>query len=200
METTFLLQKLENYQVFLASQSPRRQELLSQLGIKFGICDSDVNEDMPHDLSMYELAKHLAMQKAESVFQRYSHLENAIVIGGDTIVVVDGEIMGKPAVRMDAFRMLQKLSGKTHSVISGLCVKSKTKTLSAYDEAKVSFDHLSEADIAFYVDTFMPYDKAGAYGIQEWIGCRGNTHIDGSFFTIMGFPTHLLWKMLEEIV
>lgn len=196
----FLLQELENYQIFLASQSPRRQELLSQLGVKFAISDSFVNETIPDDLGVYDLAKHLAKQKAEAVYQKNKPIENLISIGGDTIVVVEDEIMGKPAVRSDAFRMLKKLSGKTHSVISGLCVISTEKTLTCYDEATVTFADLSDEDIAYYVDTYMPYDKAGAYGIQEWIGCRGITHIKGSFFTIMGFPTHLLWKMLEEIV
>jgi septum formation protein len=108
--------------------------------------------------------------------------------------------MGKPLDRSDAVRMLKTLSGKTHSVISGLCVKSNTKTLTTYDEAKVSFSELSEDDIVYYVDKYKPYDKAGAYGIQEWIGNRGIERIEGSFFTVMGLPTHLVWKMLERLL
>lgn len=196
----FLLEKLKKYHLVLASKSPRRQELLSQMGITFSVCDSFVDEYVCQNVSTYKLAQSLAQQKAEAVFELYKNQENIIVIGGDTIVVLDGEIMGKPAVRMDAFSMLKKLSGKTHSVISGLCVKSNTKTLTTYDEAKVSFSELSADDLTYYVDHYAPYDKAGAYGIQEWIGFRGIEHIEGSFFTIMGLPTHVLWKMLERLL
>lgn len=196
----FLLDILKNYKIVLASKSPRRQELLSNMGMQFTVCDSFVDETIPPDTSIYDTAKLLARQKAEAVFELYRNQENIIVIGGDTIVTYKKEIMGKPLDRSDAVRMLKKLSGKTHSVISGLCVKSNTKTLTAYDEAKVSFSELSEDDIVYYVDKYKPYDKAGAYGIQEWIGYRGIERIEGSFFTVMGLPTHLLWKMLERLL
>jgi len=200
METTFLLRKLEKFNVLLASKSPRRQELLAQLGISFAVCNSFVNETVPQGLSVHDTAQYLAQQKAEAVFAMYKKQKELIVIGGDTLVTLDNEIMGKPANRKEAFRMLKKLSGKQHAVISGISVVTHKKILTKYDEALVSFNDLSDEDICYYVDKFMPYDKAGAYGIQEWIGCRGIRKIEGSFFTIMGFPTHLVWNMLEEII
>ena len=176
----FLLEKLKKYHLVLASKSPRRQELLSQMGITFSVCDSFVDEYVCQNVSTYKLAQSLAQQKAEAVFELYKNQENIIVIGGDTIVTHKEEIMGKPLDRSDAIRMLKILSGKQHSVISGLCVILH--------------------DLTYYVDHYAPYDKAGAYGIQEWIGFRGIEHIEGSFFTIMGLPTHVLWQMLERLL
>lgn len=195
-----LLQQLEAYKIILGSKSPRRQELLSQLGITFSVCDSFVNETIPQGLSMQETAQYLAQQKAETVYKMYKNKKNIIVIGGDTIVAVEDECMGKPANRKEAFRMLRKLSGKKHIVISGVSMVSSKKIITDFDQAWVTFDELSDEDIEYYVDTFMPYDKAGAYGIQEWIGCRAISQIEGSYFTIMGFPTHLIWRMLETMV
>ncbi|HOF17061.1 MAG TPA: Maf family protein [Bacteroidales bacterium] len=195
-----LLKDLADYKIVLASLSPRRQELLSQLGIVFSVCDSHTNETNPKGLSVYETVQYLAQQKAEIVFKSYKKQQNVIVIAGDTIVSIDGEIMGKPKDRKDACRMLRKLSGKKHLVLSGVSVVAYKKTLTRYDEAWVTFDDLTDEEIVYYVDKYMPYDKAGAYGIQEWIGCRAVSKIEGSFFTIMGFPTHLIWKMLEEII
>lgn len=196
----FLLDRLNNYKIVLASKSPRRQELLSDMGLQFTVCDSFVDETIPPDTSIYDTAKLLARQKAEAVFELYKNQENIIVIGGDTIVTYKGEIMGKPIDRNDAKRMLKLLSGKKHCVISALCVIINGKVFSGYDEAKVSFSELSADDLTYYVDHYAPYDKAGAYGIQEWIGFRGIEHIEGSFFTIMGLPTHVLWQMLERLL
>ncbi|MDD2622960.1 MAG: Maf family protein [Bacteroidales bacterium] len=196
----FLLEKLKKYHLVLASKSPRRQELLSQMGITFSVCDSFVDEYVCQNVSTYKLAQSLAQQKAEAVFELYKNQENIIVIGGDTIVTHKEEIMGKPLDRSDAIRMLKILSGKQHSVISGLCVILHGQIHTAYDEAKVSFSELSADDLTYYVDHYAPYDKAGAYGIQEWIGFRGIEHIEGSFFTIMGLPTHVLWQMLERLL
>lgn len=194
----FLLDRLNNYKIVLASKSPRRQELLSDMGLQFTVCDSFVDETIPPDTSIYDTAKLLARQKAEAVFELYKNQENIIVIGGDTIVTYKGEIMGKPIDRNDAKRMLKLLSGKKHCVISALCVIINGKVFSGYDEAIVSFSELSEDDLNFYIDNYAPYDKAGAYGIQEWIGYRGIEKIEGSFFTVMGLPTHLLWKTLRK--
>ena len=195
-----ILQDLSTYEVVLASQSPRRQELLSKLDIEFRVFDSKMKEDVPSGLPVQEIASQLARQKADFVFQSYKSDKPLIVIGGDTIVTLDNQIMGKPVDRTDAIRMLNILSGKRHFVISGLCVMTESKTLVDYDEAQVTFHNLPEDDILYYVDNYNPYDKAGAYGIQEWIGYRGIERIEGSFYTVMGFPTHLLWNMLERAV
>lgn len=194
----FLLDILKNYKIVLASKSPRRQELLSDMGLQFTVCDSFVDETIPPDTSIYETAKFLARQKAEAVFELYRNQENIIVIGGDTIVTYKGEIMGKPLDRSDAIRMLKILSGKQHSVISGLCIIVNGKVYCDCDEAMVRFSELSDDELIYYIDNYAPYDKAGAYGIQEWIGYRGMERIEGSFFTVMGLPTHLLWEMLKK--
>ncbi len=195
-----LLKDLENYQVVLASLSPRRQELLSQLGIAYTVCNSYVSEIVPQGLTIYETVQYLAQQKAEIALESYKKQKDLIIIAGDTIVSINNEIMGKPTDRKDAFYMLKQLSGKKHLVLTGISVVTHNKTLTAYDEAWVTFDDLTDNEIIYYLDKYMPYDKAGAYGIQEWIGCRAVTNIEGSFFTVMGFPTHLVWKMLEEVI
>ncbi|NLJ83253.1 MAG: septum formation protein Maf [Bacteroidales bacterium] len=195
----FLLSKLEKYNVILASKSPRRQELLSQLGVRFTVCDSFINETVPQGLTHQETAQYLAQQKAEEAYYMFKNKKNLLVIGGDTIVTLNDIIMGKPNNRKQAMDMLRNLSGESHQVISGVSMVTKNKTITNYDETTVLFESLSDEDILYYVDKYMPYDKAGAYGIQEWIGCRGVKSIEGSYFTVMGMPTNLIWSMLHEV-
>jgi septum formation protein len=167
------------------------------MGLQFTTHQSKIDEDIPMGVPLEKLAEHFAKSKAEDVAQYYIH--NAIVIGGDTIVLLDEELLEKPQNEEDAFEMLRKLSGKTHRVISAVCLIHKDKTLIYSDTAKVSFDKLRQEEIGFYIDKYKPFDKAGSYGIQEWIGCIGINRIEGSFYTVMGLPTHLLWGMLGQI-
>ena len=200
-----LLDKLQAYNVVLASQSPRRQELLAGMGVTFSVLKCDEPERIQSDWTPDEVVRQLAWQKASSVFKTLAHqpLEAGkpyLVIGGDTIVVVDGHILGKPSDRCEAERMLRLLSGRSHEVYSGLCVKRDGRELLACDSAVVTFDELGVEEICYYIDHCRPFDKAGSYGVQEWIGYRGITKLDGSFYTVMGLPTHLLWQMLLNVV
>ena len=193
-----LLEKLKYFQIILASHSPRREELLSKMRLQFLVEQSDVSEDIPIGVPLEKLAEHFAKRKAEDVAQYY--MRNTIVIGGDTTVFLENELLEKPQTEIEAIEMLKSLSGKTHKVISGVSVVLNNKTLVYSDTAKVSFDKLRDDEIYFYVNKYAPFDKAGGYGIQEWIGCIGINHIEGSFNTVMGLPTHLLWDMLKQII
>ena len=191
------LTMLNQFQIVLASQSPRRKELLMNMGLQFTVHPSSINEEIPMGIPLENLAQHLAKCKAEDVAQYY--INNTIVIGSDTTVLLDNELLEKPQNKEEAFDMLKRLSGKTHEVISAICVIHNNKTWCCSDTAKVSFDTLQEDEINFYIDKYAPFDKAGGYGIQEWIGCIGINHIEGSFYTVMGLPTHLLWNVLKQI-
>lgn len=200
-----LLEKLKDYRIVLASKSPRRQELFKGMGIAFEVCQSDEEERLSPDWTPEEAVQQLAAQKAETVFRRLASetsggagVRPLLVIGGDTVVVQDGCILGKPRGREEAVRMLRGLSGRTHTVHSGLCVMTAEKCLLACDSTEVTFASLSEEEINYYLDTYAPYDKAGAYGIQEWIGLTGISCIKGSFYGVMGLPTFTLWKLLQQ--
>jgi len=187
--------------VVLASKSPRRQELLRGMGVDFEIFDSETDERISPEWTPIEVVQQLSSRKADAVFDRLvpESGKPLLVIGGDTIVVVEGRLLGKPHDPADAERMLRTLSGRTHFVYSGLCVRTPFQRLVNYDVAKVTFAPLPDEDIAYYVAHFHPMDKAGAYGVQEWIGYRGISRLDGSFYNVMGLPTHLLWMMLEQL-
>jgi len=192
------LDTINQFSIVLASQSPRREKLLSDMGLKFKIHPSNIDEEIHTGVPFDKLAEYFAQRKAEDVAQYYIH--NTIVIGCDTTVLLDNELLEKPQNREEAIDMLKLLSGKTHKVISAICVIHKHKTLVYSDTAKVSFDRLREEEINYYIDTYAPFDKAGGYGIQEWIGYIGINHIEGSFYTVMGLPTHLLWNVLKQAV
>ena len=194
-----LLNKLKEYTIVLASQSPRRKELLKGMGLNFVIEKPVTNEKNPSKLSSVQLVEYLALQKAKAVSSLYD-LENSIVIGGDTIVCMDDIVMGKPKTKEDAGNMLNQLSGKKHIVISGLCLIHKHKIAYDHDITHVCFNELSSKEIDYYIKKYEPFDKAGAYGIQEWIGYIGINRIEGSYYNVMGLPTHLLWNMLEEVL
>lgn len=189
------LQNLEHYEVILASKSPRRQQLLSDLGLKFTVQSTDVPEEFPAGLGMTEIPVFLAELKAEA-FRPYLK-NNQLVITADTIVWLDGEVLGKPTDYEDGFRMLKGLSGKKHEVITGVCLLSTEKKVSFYALTDVWFKSLSDEEIHYYLENYRPYDKAGAYGIQEWIGYVAINRIEGSFYNVMGLPIQSLYEHLK---
>jgi len=188
-----LQEKYNDYQIILASNSPRRKQFLSDLGLTFNVKPANVNEEYPSQLQGKDIALYIAQQKA-SVFNDLN--TNEVVITCDTIVWIDDEALGKPKNSTDAKQMLQKLSGKTHEVISAVCIKSNQKEKLFYDVTQVTFNTLNSLDIDYYVDTFKPFDKAGSYGIQEWIGLIGIEKINGSYTNVVGMPMEKLYKEL----
>jgi septum formation protein len=181
--------------LILASNSPRRQQLLRQLGIPFKVEVRPTDERFPSDMPVAEVPAFLARQKAE---QFRADVGDALVLCADTVVVVDNDILNKPAGAEEAARMLRRLSGRAHQVITGLCLWSADDVVTDTDTATVVFKTLEEAEIAHYISTFQPFDKAGAYGIQEWIGMIGVDRIEGSFYTIMGLPVHRVYQLLKN--
>jgi septum formation protein len=189
------LQNLEKYEIILASKSPRRQQLLGDLGLKFSVQSMDVPEEFPEYLGMNEVPVYLAELKAEAF--RPQLKDNQLVITADTIVWLDGQVLNKPVDYADGFRMLNDLSGKKHQVITGVCLLSKKKKVSFHTLTDVWFKPLSHEEIHYYLEQYKPYDKAGAYGIQEWIGYIGIYRIEGSFFNVMGLPVQSVYEHLK---
>ncbi len=182
--------------VILASNSPRRRELLKGLDIPFEVrVLEDVSENYPDYIKVDDIAEFIAKQKSIP----YTEIVEAddVVITADTVVVVDNNVLGKPANREEAIKMLQRLSGKTHKVITGVCFTSKHKQHSFSVTTKVTFKMLTIDEITYYIDTYLPFDKAGAYGIQEWIGYIGVTNISGSYFNVVGFPVQRIYSELQ---
>ena len=193
-----LLTKLQPYKIFLASQSPRRRELLTGMGVEFEVMKTDVEETYDPSWSPEEIVMHLSRLKLSPIdMSQYD--PKTIFITCDTIVVVNGQIIGKPQDKADAVRMLNMLSGNTHTVYSGLTVATPEKSLTDYRATEVVFETLSDEMIQYYIDTYKPFDKAGSYGVQEWIGRVGIREVKGSFYNVMGLPTRLLWQLLEAI-
>ncbi len=194
-----LLDELKNYKIYLASKSPRRRELLADMGIDYELLSAEVEESYDPSMPPAEVVQYLSRLKLSAVdFSQYP--ANTIFIACDTIVVADGQILGKPKDDEEALQMLRQLSGHTHTVLSGLTVATSARMLTDYRSSEVVFAELSEAEIEYYVRQYRPLDKAGAYGVQEWIGCVGISSINGSFYNVMGLPTRLLWMMLEKLV
>ena len=181
-------------ELLLASKSPRRRELIAQLGYKYQIIDNDAPEDFPPHLKAEEIPVFLAKQKAN--FNKLSLGQNQVAIFADTIVWCKDEVLNKPENYEEAKKMLQKLSGKSHQVISGVCLKSHHKEESFFDITTVYFKPLLENEIDYYIKNYKPYDKAGAYGIQEWIGFIGVEKIEGSYFNVVGLPIQKLYQKL----
>jgi len=187
------------YDIILASKSPRRSELLNQIGIKFKVLVSEkeeiVTSNIPSDVVM-----ELSLQKALDVKEMYEaseHDDKYIIIGADTVVAIDDKILGKPKDADDARRMLCMISGKKHSVVTGVTIMTKEKSKTFSVTSKVSFDVLDEDEINYYVNNYKPMDKAGSYGVQEWIGYIGVNYVEGSYFNVMGLPTQKLYQMLK---
>ncbi len=183
----------ENKRIILASQSPRRQEILRGAGIDFTIRVVDFDETYTADIPVREVAVFLAEKKAK----HFPHLsKEEILITADTTVVINDTILGKPANEEEATLMLRTLSGKTHEVITGVVIKDPNRVVSFSDTTRVSFRELTDTDIAYYLDNYKPFDKAGGYGVQEWIGMIGISWIDGSFYNVMGLPIHKVYETL----
>jgi len=185
-----------NHKIILGSQSPRRKELLAGLDVSFDIRIANIVEDFPADLAIPEIAEFIAKKKLDELFKTAK--KNELIICSDTIVVLNEEILGKPIDRQEAKEMLRKLSGNTHVVITGVAMGDNTKQISFSDQTAVTFKILSETEIDYYLDNYKPYDKAGSYGVQEWIGMMGITKMEGSYFTVMGLPIHLVYSELNN--
>jgi septum formation protein len=192
-------EKINNYHIILASRSPRRQYLLKEVGINFEVIVRDVEEIWPPDLYREEIPRYLCKLKA-AAFDMAEFTDNTIIITADTMVLLNDQVVGKPVDRDDAIDILKRLSGNKHEVITGVCLKGKNKESVFHVESDVYFRCFSDAEIEWYVDHYQPYDKAGAYGIQEWIGYVGIEKINGSFFNVMGLPTQRLYVELCKFI
>ena len=193
-----MLENLKKYRVILASNSPRRKELLSGLGIDYEVKTlPDVDESYPDGLSGEEIAKHIARGKAEA----YRSLIQAdeLVITADTIVWLDGTVMGKPKDEEEAKDMLMRLSGKTHQVITGVCLTTDSTQKTFATVTDVTFATLTDEEVDYYVTRYQPMDKAGSYGVQEWIGFVGVENLSGSYFNVMGLPIQRLYTELKKL-
>lgn len=193
-----LLDILKNYKVYLCSKSPRRHELLAGMGIDFEYLPTNVVEKHPDTDNPVEVAEYLSQLKLSPV-KMEDYPKNTIFIACDTIVVLGNEILEKPKDEADAMTMIRELSSKSHTVISGLTVATPERSITSHRKTEVRFSQLSNEEIRYYVQQYKPYDKAGAYGVQEWIGYIGIEAINGSFYNVMGLPTKLLWEMLKEV-
>ena len=192
-----MLDNLKKYNIVLASKSPRRQELLKGIGVDFSILTKEVDESFSSKLPLIDVAPFLSLKKAKA-FEDAELPENYMVITADTVVIVENEILGKPKDRNDAVCMLNLLSGKVHKVVTGVTVHTKDKTKTFSVTSKVTFESLDNQEVNYYIDNFKPYDKAGAYGVQEWIGYCGVSNVEGSYFNVMGLPTQKLYKVLKD--
>lgn len=186
----------DRYHIILASNSPRRKELLAGLDIPFDVRVIDgIDESFPHDLLTKDIAGYIAKKKADAYQQTMAADE--LIITADTIVILGQKVMGKPKDAAEAVGMLQELSGHTHQVITGVCLTTKEKQVSFSVETDVTFKTLTDEEIHYYVEHYRPFDKAGAYGIQEWIGHVGVTGMNGSYFNVMGLPVQRIYEALR---
>lgn len=193
-----MLDNLNKYNIILASNSPRRRELLSGLGIKYEVkVIKGIDESYPENLKGEDIPLFISRAKASAYIPLIN--KNDLVITADTIVYADGEVLGKPKDKDDAVRMLKILSGHTHQVMTGVSITTHDFQKSFVSTSDVTFDNLSDEEINFYIDNYKPYDKAGAYGIQEWIGFIGVSGIRGSYFNVMGLPVQRLYKELCNV-
>ena len=193
-----IIEELDKYIYILASHSPRRQQLLHELGLRFEVVTRDWTENYPADLKGEEIALFVANEKAKAFNSEVK--DNEIVITADTIVWCNNKVLDKPAGKEDARRILREISGNTHEVITGVCLLSKKKQTSFCSSTKVTFTELSDEEINFYISKYSPYDKAGAYGIQEWIGIAACSRIEGSYFNVMGLPVEQVYHELQEFI
>lgn len=184
------------HKIILASQSPRRRQILQEAGVNFESRSKDTSEDFSPTLPRAEVPVYLSKKKADAFFPDLK--ENELLITADTVVIIDNEILNKPADRNEAIKMLQKISGRMHEVVTGVSLTTLGKQISFSDLTKVYFLPLAQADIEYYVDQHKPFDKAGSYGIQEYIGYIGIEKIEGSFFNVMGLPIHRVVQELRK--
>ncbi len=191
--------KLQDYRVILASQSPRRKELLTGLGIDFEVMPLSVDEFYPNNLKGENIALYLSELKAKA-FVFDNEYQNVLLITADTIVWLDGEVLPKPKDYNDAVRILTKLSGRVHKVITGVTLRTKEKMHSFHSTTKVWFKELTKEEIDHYINNYKPFDKAGAYGIQEWIGYIGIEKIEGSYFNVVGLPVQRVYVEILNFI
>lgn len=190
-----MLENLNKYNIVLASNSPRRRELLAKLGIDFEVrVLPDIEECYPEGLQAHDIPLYIAAEKAQANKSQMG--KDDLIITADTVVICDGKVLGKPADAAEAHHMLSMLSGKTHQVVTGVCMMSAERQRKFAVTTDVTFKELSAEETDYYIDKYQPYDKAGAYGIQEWIGYIGVTGISGSFFNVMGLPVQRVYKEL----
>ncbi|RHL10435.1 MULTISPECIES: Maf-like protein [Bacteroides] len=193
-----MLDNLKKYKVILASNSPRRKELLAGLGVDYEVRTlPDVDESYPDTLQGADIPLYIAKEKADAYVAMMQPGE--LMITADTIVWLDGKVLGKPRDREDALQMLRTMSGRTHEVFTGVCITTTDWQRSFTAQTEVRFATLSEEEIAYYVDNFQPMDKAGAYGVQEWIGFIGVENISGSYYNIMGLPVQRIYNELKRL-
>jgi len=189
---------MKDYHIILASNSPRRRELLAGLGLDFEVrVLRGVDELYPATLPVDEVAEYIAAEKAAAYHS--TMLANELIVTADTVVICDDEVLGKPVDEVDACRMLRQLSGKTHHVVTGVCLTTKTAQRRFSVTTEVTFKALTDEEIHYYVDTYRPLDKAGAYGIQEWIGYIGCTGLKGSYYNVMGLPVQRIYSELQQL-
>ena len=186
----------KKYEITLASNSPRRKELLTKIISLFKVESKEVEEIYPNNLQGGEIATYLSQLKSKP----FQPNEKELIITADTIVILDSLILGKPKNPEEAINMLTLLSGKKHKIITGVTIRTKDKELSFYDTTKVEFYNLKPDEIEHYVKEYKPFDKAGSYGIQEWIGCIGIKNMKGDYYNVMGLPIHKLYRKLKQFI
>jgi len=191
-----LLPLMNNYKLVLGSGSPRRRELLGGMGLTFEVRVSDVDESIDPSWPLAEVAQRLSERKAEALLKDAA--PNEVFVTADTVVHVEGKLLNKPADKEEALIMLKQLSGKSHEVYTGVCVATKEWKHSFTDCTKVTFAEMSEAELQHYIENYKPFDKAGSYGAQDFIGLVGIAKLEGSYFNVMGLPTHMLYAVLKE--
>ncbi len=187
---------MKNYQLILASQSPRRQQLLGQLGYAFEIRLKETDETIPPNVPIHQASLFLAQKKATTFLNDLK--DNELLITADTIVILGDQILNKPQDEAEAYQMLSQLSGKVHEVVTGFCLTTSEKQITDSDTTLVHFRHLAPEEINFYIKNHHPFDKAGGYGAQDWIGMIGVERIEGSYFNVMGLPVHKLYQALLD--
>ncbi len=191
-----MLENLNKYHIILASNSPRRKELLEGLDLDFEVrVLPGIDETYPRTLPAAEIPLYIAKEKADAY--RSQLTDKDLLITADTVVILGEDVLGKPVDNQDAFRMLRLLSGKTHQVVTGVCIITNQRQSEFSVSTDVSFDELSDSEIEYYIKTYSPMDKAGAYGIQEWIGHVAVSSLNGSYFNVMGFPVQRIYKELK---
>ena len=189
---------MKNYRIVLASNSPRRKELLSGLGIDFEVRVLDgIDESYPSSLAAAETAEYIARKKA-AAYQK-TMAADELIITADTVVIVDNEVLGKPSDAAEAREMLQKLSNRTHQVVTGVCLTTQEQAVHFSVVTDVTFKKLTDSETAYYISNYKPFDKAGAYGIQEWIGYIGCTGLHGSYYNVMGLPVQRIYTELQKL-
>ena len=192
-----LKEKLKNYKIILASGSPRRQQFFKDLDLDFEIRIREIDEIYPENLVKQEITNYLAELKSKAFNGEI--LENEIIITSDTLVWLDGKILSKPIDYHDAFEILKSISNNIHYVYTSVCFATNKSKTTIFDETKVTFKELSDLEIHYYLENYKPFDKAGAYGIQEWIGLIGITKIDGSYSNVVGLPTEKVYEFLNKL-